>query len=246
MTTQTLNRFEWLKAVNRADLLPRCTKVAAALAVEFYNDGTGRLDPGLNKLAEATGQTVDTVKRAIRDLTEGGWLARTEGRGRGNKTAYTLLSPGKVVDLASAKKGAAVHRNKGGTEAPLTKEKGAPVQAKGRTGAPSYNKDQQTKNKEGASPETFRHFQFSGKPFPGATLVSASKIEELAAWGRWLMAEGFPALSAFPIKCHGAKKGAEFFALPYEQPPTGMQATEDARAYFAAMHEPEGMRYAAE
>tara|TARA_R110002074_G_scaffold139328_8_gene284945 strand:+ start:2389 stop:2826 length:438 start_codon:yes stop_codon:yes gene_type:complete len=135
MTGQTLNRFEWAKAVNRSDLLDRAKTVAWALAIEFCNDDTGRLDPSLTTLAEATGKTVDTVKRAIRDLTDGGWLARTEGRGRGNKTEYTLLSPGKVIAISSTKKGAPMHQTKGGTDAPLTKEKGAPVHGKGGTGA---------------------------------------------------------------------------------------------------------------
>ncbi len=246
MTAQTLNRFEWLKAVNRADLLPRCTKVAAALAVEFYNDETGRLDPGINTLADATAQTVDTVKRAIRDLTEGGWLARTEGRGRGNKTEYTLLSPGKVIAISSTKKGAPMHQTKGGTDAPLTKEKGAPVHGKGGTDALSYNKDKQTLNKEGANPDRFRHHQFTGNAWTGPAVVSATDHAALGEWGRWLKAEGFPALSEFPIKRQGSKKGSEFFALPWRRPPTDMERADEARAYFSAMIEPEGLRYAAQ
>ncbi|OCX64184.1 hypothetical protein BFP70_01315 [Thioclava sp. SK-1] len=246
MTAQTLNRFEWLKAVNRADLLPRCTKVAAALAVEFYNDKTGRLDPGVNTLADATGQTVDTVKRAIRDLTEGGWLARTEGRGRGNKTEYTLLSPGKVIAISSTRKGAPVHQTKGGRDAPLTKEKGAPVRGKGGTGALSYNDAKQTLNKGGANPDRFRHHQFTGNAWTGPAVVPATEHAALAEWGRWLKAEGFPALSEFPIKGQGSKKGGEFFAFPWKRPPTDMERADEARAYFSAMIEPEGLRYAAQ
>lgn len=34
----------------------------------------------------------------------GGW-AKTEGRGRGNRTSYTLLSPGKIIPFSSQKKG---------------------------------------------------------------------------------------------------------------------------------------------
>ena len=246
MTAQTLNRFEWLKAVNRADLLPRCTKVAAALAVEFYNDETGRLDPGVNTLADATGQTVDTVKRAIRDLTDCGWLARTEGRGRGNKTEYTLLSPGKVIAISTTQKGAHTHQAKGGTHAPLPKEKGAPVRGKGGTHALSHNKDKQTLNKPGADHDRFRHHQFTGNAWEGPTVVSATNHAALGEWGRWLKAEGFPALSEFPIKRHDAKKGSEFFALPWKRPPTDFDMANEARAYFSAMIEPEALRYAAQ
>lgn len=246
MTAQMLNRFEWLKAVNRSDLLPRAKVVASALAIEFCNDETGRLDPGVKTLADAVGQTVDTVKRAIRDLTEGGWLARTEGRGRGNKTEYTLLSPGKVIAISSTKKGAAMHQTKGGTDAPLTKEKGAPVLGKGGTDALSYNKAKQTLNKEGAYPDRFRHHQFTGNAWTGPAVVPATDHAALGEWGRWLKAEGFPALFEFPIKRSGPKKGSEYFALPWKRPPTDMERTDEARAYFSAMIEPEGLRYAAQ
>lgn len=202
MSAQVLNRFEWAKAVNRSDLLDRAKTVAWALAVEFCNDETGRLDPSLKTLAEATGKTVDTVKRAIRDLTTSGWLARTEGRGRGNKTEYTLLSPGKVIAISSAKtgapthhekggtgapltreKGAPVHRAKGGTGAPLTKEKGAPVHGKGGTGALSYNKDKQT-------------YEQKGRACPARSLriIHATDAEKVASWNAWLSENGFPSL----------------------------------------------------
>jgi len=246
MSTQTLNRFEWLKAVNRADLLPRCTKFAAALAVEFYNDETGRLDPGVNTLAEATGQTVDTVKRAIRDLTDGGWLARTEGRGRGNKTEYTLLSPGRVIAISSTKKGAPMHQTKGGTHAHLTKEKGAPVHGKGGTGALSYDKDKQTLNKEGANPDRFRHHQFIGNATNGPRLIATNDQLKLNPWAEWLKAEGFPQLHSLGIKRTPEKGRNEYFALPYRSPPTDPMRNAEAREYFAVHLDQLGASYAAQ
>lgn len=77
-------------------------------------------------------------------------------------------------------------------------------------------------------------------------MVSATDHAALGEWGRWLKAEGFPALSEFPIKRHGSKKGSEFFALPWRRPPTDMERADEARAYFSAMIEPEGLRYAAQ
>lgn len=245
-----MNRFAWLKAVNRADLLPRCTKVAVALAIDFYNEETGRLDPGLTTLADATGQTLDTVKRALRDLIEAGWLARTEGRGRGNKTEYTLLSPGKVVAISSAKKGADVPLQKGGTGAPLGQEKGAPVHGKGGTGAPFHIKEEQSLEQRAGAPDRWRNHRFTGQAFAGPALVPSSESIALGEWGRWLRKHGFPAMSEFPIARQGPKRGGEYFALPWKRPPDDADLTQEAKtqealAYFSDMIAPEGPRHAA-
>lgn len=245
MTGQTLNRFEWLKALNRSGLLPRAKVVASALAIEFCNDETGRLDPSLTTLADATGKTVDTVKRAIRDLVEGGWLARTEGRGRGNKTEYTLLSPGKIIAISNPKKGAQVHHIKGGTGAPLTKEKGAQVHGKGGTGALSYNKDKQTMNKYSANPDRWAAHRFIGNAWDGPSLVLASDYDTLSAWGRWLKSHGLPALDRLQLQTFG-RDGTKVFRLPYRTPPSDAQREAEALAYFAEKVEEQGVSYAAQ
>lgn len=120
MSNGQINRFEWLKAVVQSGGLKDRTKtVGAALAVQFANDETGQINPSVRTLANYTTQSIDTVKRAVKELVDDGWLGRTEGRGRGNKTAYVLGSPGRVVSIST--------QSKGGNRAPLTERKGATV-----------------------------------------------------------------------------------------------------------------------
>lgn len=234
MTGQTLNRFEWLKAVNRSDLLPRAKVVASALAIEFCNDETGRLDPGVKTLADATCQTVDTVKRAIRDLTDGGWLARTEGRGRGNKTEYTLLSPGKVIAISNTKKGAPVHQTKGGTRAPLTKEKGAPVHGKGGTRAPSYYKDKQTLEQKGRT-----------CPVRALRIVHAADAEKVASWNAWLSENDFPSLQQIPALKGGDDQGPGYL-MPRLWVPSCDEDQDMVRRYVLWAVDCNEVRYAAQ
>ncbi len=105
-----MNRFEWLKAVLQdGDLPDRAKTIASVLAVQFANDDTGQINPSASTLADYIGASKDTVKRAVADLVAAGWIARTEGRGAGNRTQYTLLSPGKVVPFTGQKKGAELH-----------------------------------------------------------------------------------------------------------------------------------------
>ncbi|GFE52104.1 hypothetical protein So717_38570 [Roseobacter cerasinus] len=139
-----LNRFEWHKAVMQVRSLNATAKVVAgALAVQFANDETGQLNPGLTTLIEYLGLSLSTLKRAIKDLTDAGWLSRTEGRGAGNCTNYTFLAPCKIIPFRPSKKG---------SKASLSaKKKGSQVVQKGSTHEPSY-KEQSKEQKARPSP----------------------------------------------------------------------------------------------
>jgi len=101
----SINRFEWLKAVTQCDgLMPISKVIATALAIQFANDETGQINPSVPTLASYVKTSKDTIKRGIRALVKAGWLDRSEGRGRGNHTNYTLCSPGKVVSISRPKK----------------------------------------------------------------------------------------------------------------------------------------------
>lgn len=100
-----LNRFEWYKAILQLTSIPSSTKaVAGALAIEFANDKTGKICPSQETLAAYLNLSVSTVKRAIRQMVQMGWLTRTEGRGAGNTTHYNLVAPGKIVRFSKRQK----------------------------------------------------------------------------------------------------------------------------------------------
>lgn len=247
MCSPQIDRYQWLKAVLKSGLQHRAKVLASCLAVEFANDETGRCDPGLRKIIEASGLSQDTAKRAIRDLIDAGWLSRTEGRGSGNKTRYTLCSPGQIVPFRQPERVADLPPQKGGTDALSEKQKGAQVHPKGGTGALSYNKDKHTSNIQGADTGRFANHRFTGNAFDGPVLVREKDHGNLSAWGRWLMAEGFPPLSEISVRRQGsAKKGGDLFALPWRTPPTDARITEEARGYFIAVIDAQEARHAAQ
>ena len=86
------------------DLMPMAKVVASALAIQFANDESGQMSPSAATLADYVRSSLPTINRAVRALEEAGWLARSEGRGRGKFTQFTLLSPGKVIAFAAPKK----------------------------------------------------------------------------------------------------------------------------------------------
>ncbi len=114
MGNQTLNRFEWLKAVMQADGLAATAKnVATALAVQFCNDETGQINPSQETIADYLKTHRDTIKRALKELRNAGWMMTIGNGGRGKAPQIRLLSPSKFIPFR-ARKGGDDLQQKGG------------------------------------------------------------------------------------------------------------------------------------
>jgi len=252
MSELSVNRFEWLKgALQSPDLNSTAKALASALAVQFTNDETGQTNPKVTTLAEFLGMSVATVKRAIVDLVKARWLHRTEGRGNGNRTRYTLVSPGKIVRFR-ARQTAKSAPEKGAEMTPFTgsdlslqaNSKGSDTSFHRLKSEPSYI--EQSLEQKGAPADAFRNHTFTGNAFPGPILIKSSDHEKLGAWGRWLRSQGFPALSVFNLERSNAKKGSVYLALPWRTPPDRPDMVAEARAFFAQILDEEGARHAAQ
>jgi len=164
-------RFEWLKAVTQAEnLLPAAKVIATALSVQFANDETRQIDPEVTTLADCVKTSVDTVKRAIRALVDAGWLGKTEGRGRGNRTSYTLLSPGKIISFSTQKKGG--------------------------TSAPFHYKDKQSSEQRACATVS----GVPPLPNFSPRIVYDHDTENIAEWNRWLAKNRMPPIQSLPIR----------------------------------------------
>lgn len=152
-------RWGWLKAITGdSDLSPMARLLAHVLATQFSHHETAHCAPGTDTLADALATSLDTIKRALRDLAAAGWLIRTEGRGRGNRSEIFFLGGNNVVpmicpkgpeasgyDRPKAAQAPTKTPGKGGNPAPLTDhkgttKKGADMRGKGGKSAPSYIK----------------------------------------------------------------------------------------------------------
>jgi hypothetical protein len=197
-----LNRFEWQKAVLQVRHLNSTAKlVASALAVQFANDETGQLNPGLATLMEFLGLPLSTLKRAIKDLINAGWLSRTEGRGAGNCTRYTFLAPCKIVPFRPSKKG---------SKASLSAtKKGSQVAQKGSTHELSY-KEQSKEQKARPSPSPV--LPHEGQPGEALRFVPGGGGYFEREWDDALRANGLPSLHrSLPQVVHEGRKG---YVLP--------------------------------
>ena len=133
-------RWGWLKAITAdADLSPMARLLAHVLATQFSHHETAHCAPGTYTLAAALATSADTINRALRDLAAAGWLIKTEGRGRGNRSEIFFLGGNNVVPMICPK-GSEVsgHDRPKAAQAPTTKHK------KGGKPAPDYDREKAT------------------------------------------------------------------------------------------------------
>lgn len=249
MANVSINRFEWVKAVLQTGLTPAAKNTATALGLQFANDETRQINPSTTTLVKYLRVSKSTIKRTLNELIDAGWLDRTEGRGAGNMTAYTLLSPGKILPFNSQKRVQKCPQKKGSQVSLSHGKKGSPANQKGVTSEPSYI--EQSFEQNNASPfadqiiSDFKRFRFDGNSFDGLTLVSKDDWSDLNRWSSWLTAHQFPGLHNFPIKKLG-QGGTEYFLLPWRRPRESERGTEQAVNYFRSFQFEEGFRHAAE
>ncbi|GGF77074.1 Helix-turn-helix domain-containing protein [Mameliella alba] len=248
-------RYEWAAHVRACRALSSTARlVAQVLALDFANGDTGQCNPSRSTLADHLGMSLDTIKRSLAELEREGWLAKVAGRGRGKKSSFTFLSPGKVVRMPVAAQTQAAERpvprphaspEKGGKSAPdCTAKKGANLRGKGCKSAPSYNNDRNLVRTIGAQVRAWRSHTFLGRNYPGPSLVREDNWQATSAWGRWLQANGYPPLRNFPI-VSDERKGT-FFHLPSNLPPSCPETEREAREYFNSLLDGEAARHAAQ
>ncbi len=220
--------------------------LAHVLATQFSHHETAHCAPGTDTLADALATSVDTIKRALRDLAAAGWLIRTEGRGRGNRSEIFFLGGNNVVpmicpngpeasghDRPNAKQAPNTKHEKGGNPAPVydherANQKGANMRGKGGKTALSYVKaDPKNIQRAGKPSETTVLQRSSGR----MDWTSYDRANEAEKWERGLseIKRGTHAEDAwndwltghgFPTLIQiGLRNGVDGWAVPFRLPP---------------------------
>lgn len=151
-------RYGWVDAVcSDASLGAQAQVLAHFLAMRYANRHTAQCDPGMPELERATGRSRSTLKRAIAELIDAGWITRVVGRGRGNRSGYGFLTRARVVALKGVKSGPKKGANtepfytaeKGSDQGCQEKQKGPNLNLKGVKSGPPYYIAKPCKNHRG-------------------------------------------------------------------------------------------------
>jgi len=82
-------KLQWLRLLScDANINDNAKCVALYIVTTHVNGHTEKAWPSYKTIAEATGKSVKSIQRAIRDLKEGGWLGVQRGNGVGHNTEY--------------------------------------------------------------------------------------------------------------------------------------------------------------
>ncbi|OWU83819.1 hypothetical protein ATO6_15425 [Oceanicola sp. 22II-s10i] len=130
-----VERHSWLEGIRRDPDLNAMTKVVAhAMALgRLANRDVARCHATKPELASACGTSVDSVKRALKELENASLIVKRSGAGRGKSNVYGFLIRARIVPL----KGGVGAPSKGGAGAPFSgSEKGAQMPPPRCTGAP--------------------------------------------------------------------------------------------------------------
>lgn len=233
-------RFEWFKAVMQVEGLSATTKnVAGALAIQFANDETGQINPSQETVADYLKVHKDTVKRALRELRNAGWLMSVGDGGRGRSPLLRLLSPSKIVPFRPKKAGQNAprkHEERGAVAHPKAVKRGDDLQQKGGGITTPHYKEEQYKEQKG-EPQT-------KCPVLSLFLVHASDTSKVEDWNACLSKMGFPSLQQLTIK--GGDAQGPGYLLPSRWPPLGEDDQVLLRRYLRWVMDQEEVRYAAQ
>lgn len=94
-----LSKFEWKRAFDAAAIPQNYSARAIVLAsrlADHCNLRTGRCDPRQDVLAKGMGVNERTVRRAVKELKDAGWITSKRG-GRDDSVSFTLVIPDSML-----------------------------------------------------------------------------------------------------------------------------------------------------
>jgi DNA-binding MarR family transcriptional regulator len=86
------DRFQWLIRTSDLPPLERSVLLELSWYMDFHTLGDAH--PGVERLAQRTGWSVSSVKRALRELEAKGWIVRVQTGGRRGDHAWSSMYRG--------------------------------------------------------------------------------------------------------------------------------------------------------
>lgn len=194
MTEPSKWRQQWAQAVRKASSLNVTARlVGHSLALDFANKDTGQCNPSRATLAAHLGVSEATIKRAICDLTKGGWLSKSTTTARKRTADYTFLIPGKsrgkVVQFPSKT------AENAGQKRPAI-DAGTGVKSDSNAGqicAAPYKGRNQVKNQDAREQASE-----VASPVWQSALIEPGSYRE-SAWNEWLAENGWPSVAELDV-----------------------------------------------
>jgi hypothetical protein len=169
---------------------------------------------GRPTIADATGKSVKTIQRAVRELEVKGWLEVQRGNGVGHDMEYRP-SAASILRASDARektdKVVTLCPNEGGQNRP---ERRSDVSSEGGQICPP-NLEKEKIYKPNPREDTPPRVE-TRRAVP-LVFVAETKVDQVEQWRTWLHRHGFPSIDALGMRT--VKTGKPGYALPSYWPP---------------------------
>jgi len=221
-------KLQWLRLLScDANINDNAKCVALYIVTAHVNGHTEKAWPSYKTIAEATGKSVKSIQRAIRDLEIGGWLGVQRGNGVGHNTEYcpTDASIIRASELREkTDKSVPLAPSEGGQICP---ERQSDVSGKGGQYCPP-NLEKEINKKPNAREE--RAKAAFRRSIPVVVLPTA-QTRQVDEWNAWLAEKTLPDLARFNLAT--SMNGSSGYQLPGRWPPEAdTEKEEDCLSYF--------------
>lgn len=217
-------KLQWLQQLScDKDLSDSARSVALYIVTTHMNGHTEKAWPSYQTIADATGKSVKTIQRAIRELEDTEWLDVRRGNGIGHNTEYrpSALS---ILRASEAREKTdrivTLRAREGGHIRP---QRQSDLSDKGGQICPP-NPEKQKIYKPNAREEP--SISANVQPAIPAIFVGDSQTEQLRHWRNWLGARGLGTLDALEVRA--SKNGKTGYCLPGHWPPADTDPNSEA------------------
>jgi len=223
-------KLQWLQQLScDKDLSDNARSVALYIVTTHLNGHTEKAWPSYQTIADATGKSVKTIQRAVRELEDKGWLVVQRGNGIGHNTEYRP-SAASIVRASDARektdKVVTLCRDESGQNCPARRSDVSREGGQICLPNPEKEKIKKLNPRQDAPPrvETRRAVPL--------VFVAETKADQVEQWRVWLRRHGLPSIEVLGLRT--VKTGKPGYALPGYWPPGDTSTSAlDWIAYFS-------------
>ena len=208
-------KLQWLQQLScDKDLSDSARSVALYIITTHLNGHTEKAWPSYQTIADATGKSIKTIQRAVRELELSGWFEVERGNGVGHNTEYRP-SASSTLRASEARektdKIVTLFPSKGGQNRP---ERRSDLSSEGGQICPPNPEKEKIIKPNAREMAPLRVETRRAVPL---VFVAETKADQLVQWRNWLQRSGFPSMHALGVQT--VKAGRRGYSLPGYWPP---------------------------
>jgi DNA-binding transcriptional regulator YhcF (GntR family) len=208
-------KLQWLQQLScDKDLSDNARSIALYIVITHMNGHTEKAWPSYQTIADATGKSVKTIQRAIRELEDKNWFDVRRGNGTGHNTEYrpSALSILRASEAREKTDRIVTLRPNEGSQ--IRPQRQSNMSGKGGQICPP-NPEKEKIYKPNAREEAQSHPE--SQSAVALVFVPATKTVQIDHWRSWLRESQLPDIDALSLKTVvGGRSG---YSLPGYWPP---------------------------